>query len=174
LKLGTLRFIPTALTKSEFKSCFDQLFDPVRNYLFYRSRDTELATDLTQEVFLKLWEKQIPFDPKQTKALLYKMAGDLFISHIRRTKVADKYVNSIGFNFEEQDPQSQLQYQELKAKYEQILSELPEKQRTVFLMNRTEELSYKEIAERLEISVKAVEKRMSKALSVLRNSLPTT
>lgn len=159
------------LNRQEFKSCFDQFFDPIRRYLYFRCGNDELATDLAQEAFMKLWEKQLAYHPKQTKGLLYKMAGDLFISHIRKEKVAGKYIDSIGFQFESEDPESHLEYKELKARYEDALTSLPEKQRTVFLMNRIEELTYKEIAERLELSVKAVEKRMSLALSMLRTKL---
>jgi RNA polymerase sigma-70 factor (ECF subfamily) len=60
---------------------------------------------------------------------------------------------------------------QLKLKYETALSRLPEKQRTVFLMSRNEELKYAEIAERLDISVKTVEKRMSAVLAYLRKVL---
>jgi RNA polymerase sigma-70 factor (ECF subfamily) len=48
---------------------------------------------------------------------------------------------------------------------------MPEKQRTAFLMSREESLKYSEIAERLNISVKAVEKRMNGALELLRKEL---
>ena len=71
----------------------------------------------------------------------------------------------------ENSTEQELEYTELKSAYEKALAKLPEKQRTVFLMSRMEEMTYKEIAERLEVSVKAVEKRMSIALSVLKQQL---
>ena len=55
----------------------------------------------------------------------------------------------------------------------QVLESIPEHERVVFLMNRIEQLKYKEIAERLNISVKAVEKRMSKALVVIKEKIKT-
>ncbi|UCH13169.1 MAG: RNA polymerase sigma-70 factor, partial [Bacteroidales bacterium] len=58
-----------------------------------------------------------------------------------------------------------------KANYVKALSELSEKQRTVFLMARMEGLKYREIAERLNISIKAVEKRMSITLAYLKKAL---
>jgi len=59
----------------------------------------------------------------------------------------------------------------VKENYSKALASMPEKQRTVFLLSRTDNLKYREIAEMLEISVKAVEKRMKLALEHLRKHL---
>jgi RNA polymerase sigma-70 factor (ECF subfamily) len=64
-----------------------------------------------------------------------------------------------------------LEYKELARKYSEALTKMNENQRITFLMSRSEELKYQEIAERLNISVKAVEKRMSQALDYLRKEL---
>ena len=73
--------------------------------------------------------------------------------------------------FNEQSPQYALEEKEFKEQLENIIASMPEKQRDVFLMNRIDELTYKEIADRLELSVKAVEKRMHGALSFLRDKV---
>ena len=159
------------MTQTEFKYCFYEYFDAIRRYLVYRGADSDLATDISQDVFMKLWQKELEYEEKGTKSLLYKMASDAFISHFRKTKVAAKYEQSMELKIETDDPEKQLQYKEMEASYLRALEELPEKQRDVFLMNRSEELTYREIAERLGLSVKAVEKRMSQALSFLRERL---
>lgn len=120
---------------------------------------------------MKLWEKKLDYEEGRTKSLLYKMAGDAFISHFRKTKVVAKYEQSMEMRVEINNPLEKLQYKEMEASYQQALTDLSEKQREVFLMNRSEEMSYKEIAERLDLSVKAVEKRMSQALFFLRERL---
>lgn len=140
-------------------------------YIYYRSGNGELATDIAQEVFIKVWEKQFDYHPNKIKSLLYKIGLDIYISHYRKVKVETKYLNEIKFNFTEGVSTNSLEYQELKTLYEKTLANLPEKQREVFLMSRLEELTYKEIAERLEIGVKAVEKRMSLALGVLKKAI---
>lgn len=99
------------------------------------------------------------------------MANQAFLMHLRSKKVSDKHLQSIEFTCNTEDPQHQLQYSELKKEYETALTEMSEGQRVVFLMSRLEELTYKEIAERLDLSVKAVEKRMSLALKELRSKL---
>ena len=159
------------MTESEFKYCYDAYFDAIRSYLYYRSGDEELSSDLTQEVFLRLFEKDFEFIECKTKNLLYSMANQAFLMHLRSKKVSDKHLQSIEFTCNTEDPQHQLQYSELKKEYETALTEMSEGQRVVFLMSRLEELTYKEIAERLDLSVKAVEKRMSLALKELRSKL---
>ena len=130
-----------------------------------------MATDIAQDSFMKLWEKNLNYDEKPLKSLLYKIANDLFISKYRKDKVAQKYLMKLEPSIDNHSPEAQLQYKELKMKYETALEDLSEKQRVVFLMSRMEGLKYHEIAERLDLSVKAVEKRMTNALSFLRNAL---
>lgn len=159
------------MTKKDYKNCFDQLFDPLRNYLYYKCGDGDLATDIVQDIFLKVWEKPIDVTSKTIKPLLYKMVNNAFFDHLRKNKVANKYLSRLDLNVNSNSPDEILEFEELKQKYETSLATLGEKQRTVFLMSRMEDLTYKEIAERLSISVKAVEKRMSQALKVLKQKL---
>ena len=159
------------MTQEEFKGLFDKYFDSLRSYIYYRCGDTELATDIAQEVFLQVWEKQFDLQEGKIKSLLYKMAGDLFISRYRRKEIEQRYINSIELDYMEESPEELAQLKELTDRYESSLASLPENQRIVFLMSRNEGLKYSEIAQRLNISVKAVEKRMNKALSYLRESL---
>ena len=159
------------MTKEKFQACFDKHFDAIRNYLYYRSGDAELATDLAQDVFMRIWEKQMVLEDGQTKGLLYKMASDSFVSHLRKLKVRKDYLESMPLAFKTEPSESSMDYEVLKKQYEKILSALPEKQRVVFLMSRMNGLTYQEIAERLTISVKAVEKRMRNALGQLRSGL---
>lgn len=120
---------------------------------------------------MKVWEKNLIYNEKPIKSLLYKIASDIFISKYRREKVKLKYLTKLEPSVNNYSPEKQLQYKELKNSYKSALANLSEKQRIVFLMSRNEGLKYQEIAERLELSVKAVEKRMSHALSYLRNAL---
>jgi len=159
------------LKKEEFKSLFDAYFEDVRRYVLYRSGDEEIATDIAQDTFLRIWEKQMTIDPKTVKGLLFKIANDLFISQYRREKVAFNFFNTFEPNKRSHTPEDEFNFQELKKAYDAALKSMPEKQRTVFLMNRIDELKYKEIADQLGLSVKAIEKRMSLALDHLKNHL---
>ena len=81
------------------------------------------------------------------------------------------FFKNISFEDQDYSPEELLAFDQLKEKYESLLLKLPDKQRVVFLLSRIDELKYHEIASRLNISVKAVEKRMKNALNLLRNEL---
>lgn len=160
------------LNKAEFKQIFDRYFDTIRSFIFYRCGDVDAASDMAQDVFMKIWEKRDQIDTSQIKALLYKIANDMVISNYRKNTTRLDYEQSMTTNSEAQlSPEEELNFQELSASYAKALEQMPEIQRVVFLMNRNDEMKYQEIAECLQLSVKAVEKRMSGALQYLRTQL---
>ena len=159
------------MKKEEFKILFETHFDDVRRYVLYRSGNEEMATDIAQDAFLRIWEKQMIIDHKQVKGLLFKIAGDIFITQYRKEQLAFNFFNTFQPGNKSTTPEDEINFQELQNAYDLALKTMPEKQRTVFLLNRIDELKYKEIADHLELSVKAVEKRMSQALDHLRTHL---
>ena len=120
---------------------------------------------------MRVWEKRDSFKDPPVKALLYKIANDLFISKYRKDLVAQSYIANTRQYDETESPEEILEYKELNRRYEFALTQLSEKQRVVFLMSRNEGYKYAEIAERLNLSVKAVEKRMKHALQFLKKAL---
>ncbi|RLE02241.1 MAG: RNA polymerase sigma-70 factor, partial [Bacteroidetes bacterium] len=75
------------MNKEEFKILFDLYFEDIRRYLYYRCGDTTVSTDLAQDTFMRIWEKQMDLQAERDVGLLYKIAGDLFVSHMRREKL---------------------------------------------------------------------------------------
>lgn len=159
------------MSKEEFQYLFDAYFDALRTHIFYRCGDADLASDIAQESFVRLWEKRDRIRNDNLKGLLYKIANDFFVSSYRKKQTREEYSKYVKCSDLGESPQDQMLYTELKKKYGEVLSNMPETQRTAFLLNRNDELSYSEIAIRLQISVKAVEKRISAALKVLRKHL---
>jgi len=159
------------LTRAQFKDLFDNHFDSVRNYIYYRSGDAETATDIAQETFIRIWEKQASADDSNIIGLLFKIARDQFISHYRKQKVIQAFRLNAKPDITGRSPEEQLIFEEMKGRYEMALASLPEKQRIVFLMSRMDQMKYHEIADRLGLSVKAVEKRMNLALASLRQAI---
>lgn len=154
------------MNKKEFRDIYDKYGRTIRSYLYYRSGNEEIANDLTQDTFVKLWEGNYKYHPEKTKALLYKMAGGLFLDYLRKNKSEADNIEHFKFKLKESSHHDE-NAEQYRKKCELALKSLTEKERTVFLMNKMEGLIYKEIAACLEISVKAVEKRMSKALKKL-------
>ena len=133
--------------------------------------DSELATDIAQDVFLKVWEKKLDVFENREMGLLVKIANDMVVSNYRKVQNGQKFQNSIQHHQDNITPEDNMLYNELNREYEKALNDLGENERVTFLMNRVEGLKYTEIAQQIGISVKAVEKRMSKALEFLRARL---
>lgn len=159
------------LTREEFKTLFDKYFDAVRSYLVYRGADRDQASDLAQDVFMRVWEKQMKLEIRTASRLLYKIAGDMFITRYRREKLEINYRAALINDETSQSPEEQMSYNELRENYLKALALMNEKQRIVFMMARMEGLKYTEIAARLDLGIKAVEKRMSLALAFLKKAL---
>jgi RNA polymerase sigma-70 factor (ECF subfamily) len=119
---------------------------------------------------MKVWTKKMEIANGNIKSLLYKMAGEDFISHLRHKKVESNYINTLDFKIINEAEDGDF-YNEKKKEFEKALAELPEKQRTVLLMNKMGGLTYSEIAESLGLSNKAIEKRMGQALKTLKTNL---
>lgn len=152
-----------------FKSVFEANFTLLRNFLIYKFRDLERAEDVAQNAFVKLWENCGILKPEQAKSFLYTTAIRLSLNNVKHDKVVANFeIQSRPKATHQETPEFLLEETELKIRLEKAINELPEKQRTVFLMNRLDNQSYTEIAAVLDLSVKAVEKRMHLALLSLR------
>ena len=133
--------------------------------------DIEAAEDIVQEVYLKLWDKRDQIEMKTVKSFLFTIANNMSINHLKHRTIVFNFARNESGSRKVETPQYQLELKEFQNKLEKILANMPENARVVFLMNRIEKLTYNEIAERLGLSVKAIEKRMSTALAYLRENL---
>ena len=157
------------LCKKGFKDIYDVHFDAVRRYVYYRCGDMETASDLAQDVFMKVWEKRDSLNNRYIKPFLYRMATNYSISHYRKEKSQINFEQSMKIeHYADSTPEDETSFNELTAAYERILKQMTDRQRTVYLMSREKEMKYAEIANRLQISVKAVEKHISAALRLLK------
>lgn len=158
------------MTAKDFKMIYDTHFDDLRRYLIFRSGSQDLSVDIAQNVFMKVWTKKIEIASGNIKSLIFKMATDEFISHIRKKKVEKEYIESVKLRLI-REPDNNDDLLEKKVLFQKALNQLPEKQKTALLMNKMQGLTYKEIAEVLNLSQKAIEKRIGLALKALKQNL---
>lgn len=143
------------------------------NCLFY-SKDYNTAKDLTQNIFLNMWERNISFEDKDSlNKYLTKCAKYQVLNYFRYTKRNMLLPTEELPDTPENDynPENQYNHQELNKYLEIVINSLSEPSKTVFLMSRTEQLTYSAISTKLGISVSTVEYHMSKALSHLRDKI---
>ena len=159
------------INQVEFDQIFMNWYYPVRNSVYYKSGDMETAEDITQETFLKIWEMRNRIKIDTVGPLLFKISRNLYFNHYEHNKVEMKFFDGHHKNQYSDAPDFELEMKEFDAKLKESLSELDEKQRLVFLMNRIDKMTYSQIAENLGLSVKAIEKRMSSAIAFLKEKL---
>jgi len=156
---------------NNFETLFNNHATTLRNYIYYKSGDKDLAEDIVQESFITLWENCAKVTYNQALFYLKRIANNKFLNVVKHKNVVLKYSKQKIDEVNNQSPQFILEEKEFMTKLKTIIESLPEKQRDVFLLNRIDKKTYNEIADLLDLSVKAVEKRMHNALKVIREKI---
>ncbi len=156
-----------SLSDQQFKQFYHESFGHVRTFIFAKCNDMQLAEDITQEAFVRLWNNRIKVPQEKAKSFVFTISNNLFLDHIRHQKVKSNYTSSFEIIQDHLDPHFLLEMEEFRNKLEITIQSMPIAAREVFLLNRLEKMTYNQIAESLGLSVKAIEKRMQKALEAL-------
>lgn len=143
--------------------------------------DMQASQDMVQDVFVNLWDKADQFEIKESpKSYLFQAVKNVCLNHARHITIkqnaAIEFENKLRAQEQQIEANTSSPYfslieLELEDKINEVIESMPDKCREVFKMSRFESLKNKEIAEKLDISVKMVEKHISKALSILRTDL---
>lgn len=157
-----------------YEKVYEKFSQSIYNFIYFKCGDSAQSSDLVQEAFIKLWQNcnKVPLD--KAKSFLYTVANNMFLNDVAHKKVVLNYKNDIKQTLNSQSPEYLLEEKQFENQLNKAIAKLGEAQRTAFLLNRIEGKKYWEIAEILNISVKAVEKRMSQALTSLREDLKNT
>lgn len=166
------------LLKSGSEHAFAQVFDRYRPQIYRTARrflkSSELAEEIVQEVFLKVWLKRETLDEvERLDAFLYTMARNLTYDALRKLSTETVAKKQIALTAEESENNTYLALQEIQYSelLEQAVAQLPPQQKQVFQMAKVEGLSHEAIAERLNISRLTVKTHMAKALQAIRSHL---
>lgn len=157
-----------------FEQMFKTHFKPLHAYAKVMLQDEDDAEEIVQNMFLKFWEKRELLNVQTSlKAYLYKCIYHDSLNFLKHQQIKTKYRDFAihTMDSEHLPASSKVEMTELEVSLNLALNELPEQCRTIFQMSRFEELKYREIADRLGLSVKTIENQMSKALKILRLEL---
>ncbi len=151
-----------------YKLLFDQFAEKLFRFLYLKFNNEELARDCMQESFITLWQNCKKVNIKSVKSYIFTVGRNKAIDIIRKEKLHLSIVEDdnrlVSEELAEED--------ETKSKkMNLIMAKMPNTSKEVFLMNRVGDMTYAEIANQLGISVKAVEKRMSIALKIIREQI---
>lgn len=164
-----------------FRRLFERYFCALKSHAHHYTGSSAIAEDIVQDTFVQLWEIRESFDfDRSVKTWLYQSVQSKCINYLKHLQVENKYQNSIELKIHE----AELYHQVLsdtqpdvytdEAFYNQLkkaVAALPDRCRMAFILSRESGLSYKQIADEMQITVKAVEHHITRALNFLRASL---
>lgn len=172
LQLGNTNLhIVQSLDETSFEMLFRSHFTGLCFFAQKYVKDLDTAREIVQEAFISMWDKRETIDMNRpVKSYLSMIIHNKCTNYLRDNRKFDSYILDIEnlLDVPEYEATDSLVADELKVHIDVAISELPEKCREIFVLNRFENLKYQEIADQLNISVKTVETQMSKALQHMR------
>lgn len=151
-----------------------------RQFILAMVKDSDIADDITQNVFMKLWKNREKLDENLSlTAYLYVMSKYEIYNHFRmlrnhRTSVMSKLgaeISQVTQNPEATTPFEGLSFMELNQKVTVLIEQMPPKRREIFKMSRFDDMTAKEIAHKMGISPRTVEEHIHLALKELKKNL---
>lgn len=158
-----------------FKTIFLHHYEPLCNFCWRYTRSKAVSEDLVQAVFADLWELKETLDPdKSLKVYLYQAVKHKGYDYLAHQKVVRKYQADQIQDQQEVVHQKKIIQEEDKAFIKaarQAIEGLPQRAQQTYVLHRQDGLTYKEIAQVMDVTVKTVESQMSRALDMLRSRL---
>ncbi|WP_374172551.1 RNA polymerase sigma-70 factor [Flavobacterium tructae] len=166
--------------ETAFTYFYDKYFRRIQSFSIQFIYDKDEAENLAQEAFLNLWQNRKDIESLNgIPSYLYTYAKSKCLNMIRHNKVKDKFKNDI-LNQKERELDIEilnsvqfdtLELNELERLIQESISDLPPKTKAVFIKKRFENKKNAEIAEEMQVTLKAVEAHMTKALKILKTKL---
>jgi len=160
------------------KEAFEQLFYMHYARVFNLARrfylSKENSEEITQQVFVIIWEKRHSIDPEQSfESYVLAIARNLIINYLKRKTYVQGYINYALHNNSDLDfiTENLIDYQDLQNCLEFLINQLPPRRKQIFLLSRNSGLSYKDIAQELSLTESTVNTQITKALEFLREKL---
>jgi RNA polymerase sigma-70 factor (family 1) len=162
-----------ASDRASFKAIVNHFHSGIFNFLVFKVNDRTVAEDLLQDTFIRLWESRKGLNENLSiKSYLFTIANNLALNHKRHENIVWRFKQNPSLDRAlPETPFEKLTQQELETCIQKTIDKMSDKVRMVFLMCKVEGLSYKDIADRLGLSVATVESHMVKSLRMIREDL---
>ncbi len=161
------------MTIANYEILFRENYESLARYAFSILKNQEEAEDVVQRLFVKFWEKRNEMESiLDHRAYLFRSVYNSSLNQLKRMQRSQAFSGDGEAAVASSDAANHLVLSdELQSKIDQAVTGLPTKCQEVFRLSRFEDLSYKEISEHLDISIKTVENHMVKALRIMREEL---
>lgn len=176
--LPLTRFVPPMPEeppgRREFSALYRTTLAPLRRYLTRLLGNPGEAQDVAHDAYMRVYPSLTNQSARRPEALLYTAARRLAINRLKRRSISplarDAFIPEMSASTEPGVEQQVMARQELEI-LEEAIAQLPDGCRVVLLLCKIEQLSHREISERLAIAVSTVEKQHARALRLLRTAL---
>ncbi len=158
--------------KEAFEKLFRAYYGPLCIFSSRILEDEIAAEEIVQDFFVKLWEKRRTIQIETSaKNYFFRSVKNLCLNHIKHEQIKLQHARKVISDAESNNYGDQFLEIDLKKDIQESIASLPEKRREIFRLSREEGLKYREIAEKLNISIKTVEAQMGLAIKSLRDKL---
>jgi RNA polymerase sigma-70 factor (ECF subfamily) len=160
--------------ENAFRKLFLKYYDPLCNFVWRYTRSKAISEDIVQNVFTSMWAFRNSLNVQRSvRSYLYQSVKNEALDYIKHQKVVLKFSSTMVRSEErimdlEFDNPEDIRF--INAAREAI-DKLPDRACQIYKLHREDGLTYREIAEVMDISVKTVESQMTRALNILRNRL---
>ncbi|MCR9264218.1 MAG: RNA polymerase sigma-70 factor [Flavobacteriaceae bacterium] len=173
-KKASLEELASRIAKSNrdaFNTLFGLLWEPMYTYAASVVMDDSVAKDLVQEVWMDYWQRREELQIVSIKPYLYKAVRYKCYNALRNTKFNETQIEAANAVYVVSEMELEEDVTELTNRIHDTLSSLPSRCQEVFRLSRINNITNKEIAEKLNISQRSVENQISFALRKLRKEL---
>jgi len=157
--------------QTAFKEIYQRYWSKLFIYAYNVLHDKDVCEDIIQEVFTNLWLRRKSSHIENVPAYLYQAVKYQIFKQFRQRKLITIHPEQFDDFMSKYKIEELIEYKELHSRIENLISNLPQQRRIIFQLSRNEELSNKEIATKLNISLQTVKNQITSALKSIRNSI---
>lgn len=155
-----------------FEGLFRKYYEDLSRWAYRYLHDMDHAEEEVQNLFYHLWRDRETLNIKiSIKSYLYRAVSNNCMMLLKKHNRRQEIVAEMKENRVVEQPVDLLEEKEIKEAVDRTLDQLPEQTAAIFRMSRYEGLKYREIAQKLSISVKTVEANMTRAIKLFRKNL---
>ena len=160
-------------TKADFEKLFNTYYSNLCAYANNFLKDVDASEEVVQEVLFKLWANRESIEiTSSVKSYLFRAVRNASLNALKHINIREDYKQQNEYERQDElSSEDEMIVSELEQKIRLTIDLLPMERKKIFIMSRYEGLKYKEIADKLNISVSTVENQMVKALKFLRDEL---